>query len=117
VKKLALIDVAHLQDAGINNNLIIEFLIMYVAEIITLPEKFKVLMQACDYLRAEHLLHSIKGASRVVGAYRFAALANKLEKLIQTDDQQSDSVLLVDEFKQGIDATQVGVKKMITALS
>ncbi len=117
MKKIAVIDVAHFQDAGINNSLIVDFLKLYAAEIATLPEQFKVLMLSSDYLGAEHLLHSFKGASEVVGAYRVAALTQKLEKLIKTDDQQFDSVMLVAEFKLGVDATQVGVKKMISALS
>ena len=117
MKKLAVIDVSHFQDAGINNSLIVDFLKLYALEIITLPEQFRLLMLACDYLGAEHLLHSFKGASEVVGAYRVAAVAQKLEKLIQTDDQNFDPLLLVAEFKQGIDVTQVGVKKMIAALS
>jgi len=117
MKKIPVIDVAHFQDAGINNRLIIDFLKMYSAEIITLPEQFKALMLAKDYLGAEHLLHSFKGASDVVGAYRVAAITQKIEKLIQTDDQKFDPLLLVAEFKQGIDATHVGVKKMIVALT
>ena len=117
MKKIAVIDIAHFQGAGVTNSLIVDFLKLYSAEIVTLPKQFNALMLARDYLGVEHLLHSFKGASEVVGAYRVAALVQKLEKLIKTDDQLFDSVLVVAEFKQGIDATQVGVKKMIAALS
>jgi HPt (histidine-containing phosphotransfer) domain-containing protein len=117
MKTPAIIDVAHFQDAGIKNSLIVDFLKLYEIELITLPEQFKALMLASDYLGAERLLHSFKGASEVVGANHVAALSTKLEKLIHADDKQFDSLVLVAEFKQEVDATQVGVKKMIAALS
>jgi len=117
MSKLVVIDIAHFQEAGIKNNLIVDFLKLYAGELVSLPQQFKTLMLASDYLGAERLLHSFKGASEVVGAYRVSALTQKLEKLIQTDDQQFDPEVLVAEFKQGVEATQAGVKKMIAALS
>lgn len=117
MNKLLIIDIKHFQEAGIKNSLIVDFLKLYAAEMLNLPDQFKLLMLASDYLAAEQLLHSFRGASQVIGGYRVAELTLQLEKLIRTDDQQFAPAQLVADFKQGIEATQVGVKQMIAALS
>jgi len=117
MNKPLIIDIKHFHEAGVKNSLITEFLTLYAAEMLTLPDKFEALLLAEDYLGAEQLLHSFKGASEVVGAYRVSILMQKLEKSIKADHQQLDPVQMVEEFRQGVEQTLVGVKKKIACLS
>ena len=117
MKQKPIIDVLHFQQAGVKSSLIVEFLTLYASEILPVPDQFKTLMLASDYLEAERLLHSFKGASEVVGAYRVSAIMQRLGKLIKTEDQRFDPVLLVEEFRLGVEATLVGVNKAIADLS
>ena len=117
MNKPAIIDIKHFQEAGVKNVLIIEFLTLYAAEMLTLPDKFAALMLAEDYLGAEQLLHSFKGASEVVGAYRVSILMQKLEQSIKADDPTLDRLQMVDEFRQGVELTLVSVKKNIAWLA
>jgi len=117
MRKLSVIDVSHFHDSSINKNLIGDFLKLYMTELVTVPEQLKLLVLSKDYLGAEHLLHSFKGASDVVGAYLVAAAAHKLENFLKTANQQFDSALPMAEFMQDVHATQIGIKKMIAVLS
>ena len=63
------------------------------------------------------LLHSFKGASEVVGAYRVSILMQKLEQSIKADDPTLDRLQMVDEFRQGVEQTLVSVKKNIAWLA
>lgn len=117
MRELSIIDVSHFHDASINKRLIADFLELYMAELVIVPEQLKLLDLSKDYRGAEHLMHSFKGASEVIGAFVAAAAAHKLEKLFKTNNQKFDSTLPLAEFMQDIHATQIGIKKMMVNLN
>ncbi len=117
MKSLITIDVKHFKDARVKDSLIVEFLNLYVTELLILPDQFKSLMLASDYLGAERMLHSFKGASDVIGAYQISALMQRLENLMKTDDQIFNTIQLIDEFRLGVEITLREVRKLIDELS
>jgi hypothetical protein len=117
MKILHTIDVKHFKDAGIKDSLIVEFLNLYACELMVLPDQFKSLMFASDYIGARKMLHSFKGASDVIGAYQISALMQGLENLIKNDEQIFNATQLVDEFRLGVETTLYEVRKLMDELS
>ena len=114
---LSSIDISHFQTAGVDNYLIIKFLKLYEAEILALPDQFDKLIIARDYLGVDHLLHSFRGASEVVGVHHVSDLTRKILKQINNDNRLFCPENLMIEFRRCVFVTSINVKKKILNIS